>query len=374
MYIYNLKISSPEDLSKRAFISITIDGQRYKEYNGNRINVAIKPNNAKTERERNQLLKQLEYEFRKRLEDGTYQRLIDKSYTVNRRVKDLMALALKQKHSSSLNRHYAKALAHTCNGFLGFLTEKERLADIHLLKVSRIQEYLNGFKATPTHYMNKRKELFSLLNYLKHAFGLDLNITKAIDRVKTKATLHTIYSQEQLSEVLAYLKEHHANLYLCCLISYGCFLRPHIEVRNLKGSHFKFDCTEIHLSGDENKSGRVRTVCLPDYVREAIYERVSQLGKNENLFSGNEAPFNEYYFKTAWSRHFKIMLASGIVENNQTIYSFRHTAAVNVYKQTKDLHLLQQLLGHSNMIVTLKYLRGLGVHSASELRQVMPKL
>jgi len=374
MLLYNINISSPKDLSKRAFISITIDGKRYKEYNGNRINVAIKPNNAKTERERNQLLKLLEYEYRKRLEDGTYQRLIDKSGKVSRQVNDLMGFALKQKLSSSLNRHYAKALEHTCNGFISFLTDKERKEDIHLLKTSRMQEYLNQFRATPTHYMNKRKELISLISYAKRTLGLSLHFANALDRIKTKATLHTIYSQEQLNEVLSYLKRNHENLYLCCLVSYGCFLRPHIEVRNLKGSHFKFDYSEIHLSGDENKSGRVRTVCLPDYVREALYERVSKLGKDENLFSGNEEPFNEYYFKTAWSRHFKTMLELGIVEKNQTIYSFRHTAAVNVYKQTKDLHLLQQLLGHSNMIVTLKYLRGLGVNNASELRQVMPKL
>lgn len=373
MLIYDVKIFSP-DLDKRAFIAITIDGKRYKEYNGNRININIKPNNAKTLKERSQLLKQLEFQYRKRLEDGTYQQLINQSSGASTKTEDLLKIALQQKLRSNLSVKYAKALTHTCNDFLSFLCEKERSSDIIHLSTKRVQQYLDKFRATPTYYMGKRRELSSLFGYLKKTVGLKLNCTNGTDKIKTKATLHTIYSQEQLSDVLSYLKQHHANLYLCCLISYGCFLRPHIEVRNLKGSHFKFDCTEIHLSGDENKSGRVRTVCLPDYVREAIYERVSQLGKDKNLFSGNEAPFNEYYFKTAWSRHFKIMLASGIVEKNQTIYSFRHTAAVNVYKQTKDLHLLQQLLGHSNMIVTLKYLRGLGVHNASELRQVMPKL
>lgn len=372
MLIYDIKIFSP-DFGKRAFITITIDGKRYKEYNGNRINVNIKPNNAKNVKERNLLLKRLEFEYRKRLDDGTYQQLINSTNDTTK-TEDLIKIALRQKLRSNLSSKYAKALTETCDGFLSFLSEKERSGDIVQLSTKRVQEYLDRFRSTPTYYMGKRRELSSLLGYLKKAYGLKLNHTHGTDKLKIKATLHSIYTQEQLNHVLSYLKEHHENLYLCCLISYGCFLRPHIEVRNLKGSHFKFDCTEIHLSGDENKSGRVRTVCLPDYVREAVYERVPQLGKDENLFSGNEVPFNEYYFKTAWSRHFKIMLASGLVERNQTIYSFRHTAAVNVYKETKDLHLLQQLLGHSNMIVTLKYLRGLGVHSASELRQVMPKL
>lgn len=47
------------------------------------------------------------------------------------------------------------------------------------------------------------------------------------------------------------------------------------------------------------------------------------------------------------------MLKLGLIEKDQTLYSFRHTAVVNVYKKTKDLHILQQLLQHSNMIVTL---------------------
>jgi hypothetical protein len=42
--------------------------------------------------------------------------------------------------------------------------------------------------------------------------------------------------------------------------------------------------------------------------------------------------------------------------------------------KTKDLHILQQLLGHSDMIVTLKYLRGLAAIKNDDLKAVMPTL
>lgn len=374
MYIYDIKISSPKDVDKRAFISITINGVRYKEYNGNRLNLNIKPNKTKSLKERNHLLKQLEFEYRKSLENGVYQKLVGESQEVSHKTADLLTTALKQKLRSNLSPKYAKALKTTCDDFIFFLTEKELSGNIGLLSKHRVQEYLNKFRSTPTYYLSKRRELSSIFGYLKNAYGLKSNLINSTDKLKTKASLHKIYTQEQLHNILSYLKQHHENLYLCCLISYGCFLRPHIEVRNLKGSHFKSDCTEIHLSGNENKSGRVRTVYVPDYVKEAIAERVKSLKGGHNLFSFEEETYNEYYFKTAWSRHFKIMLSMGLVEQKQTIYSFRHTAAVNVYKKTKDLHLLQQLLGHSNMIVTLKYLRGLGVHNMEELKDVMPVL
>ncbi|MNL18762.1 hypothetical protein D3C87_1399200 [compost metagenome] len=93
-----------------------------------------------------------------------------------------------------------------------------------------------------------------------------------------------------------------------------------------------------------------------------------------NIFTLDECAFNEDYFKTQWSRAKVEMLKSGLIRKGQTLYSFRHTAAINVYRKTKDLHILQQLLQHSNMIVTLNYLRGLGEVNDERLRDVLPEL
>lgn len=152
------------------------------------------------------------------------------------------------------------------------------------------------------------------------------------------------------------------------------FLRPHNEVRLLAKKHFNKDYTVITLSGFENKSRVIRSVNVPVFVQEKIKPILDSVKRDDNIFSLNPQPFNDDYFRTLWTRAKKQMLEKGIIRKEQTIYSFRHTAAVNVYKKTKDLHILQQLLGHSDMIVTLKYLRGLGVHNTEELRNVMPEL
>src|SRR5690606_22813966 len=136
MLIYDIKIFSP-DFGKRAFITITIDGKRYKEYNGNRINVNLKPNNAKTLKERNQLLKQLEFEYRKRLENGTYQQLVS-SPNETYITEDLLKMALQKKLHSNLSPKYSKALTDTCNSFISLLIEKERASDIRNFNTKRI--------------------------------------------------------------------------------------------------------------------------------------------------------------------------------------------------------------------------------------------
>src|SRR5690606_3784888 len=132
--------------------------------------------------------------------------------------------------------------------------------------------------------------------------------------------------------------------------------------------------SEIQLSAKENKSGRHRIVYVPDYVKEVLFPLAGDIEDKDNIFSKNAIPFNEAYFSTAWTRMWSEMSEINLVEENHTIYSFRHTAAVQIYRQTKDLHLLQQLMEHSDMVVTLKYLRGLGVHNMEELKNVMPVL
>src|SRR5690606_41512531 len=63
----------PTDLSKRVYLAIYVDGQRYREYNGKKIKVNLQPNRAKSLKNRRKLLGDLEFEFRKKLDDGSYQ-------------------------------------------------------------------------------------------------------------------------------------------------------------------------------------------------------------------------------------------------------------------------------------------------------------
>lgn len=68
------------------------------------------------------------------------------------------------------------------------------------------------------------------------------------------------------------------------------------------------------------------------------------------------------------------MKKEGLLYEGQTIYSFRHTAAIRVYQTTKHPHVLQQLLQHSSMAVTINYLRGLGEVTDEKLKDFLPTL
>jgi integrase len=61
-----------------------------------------------------------------------------------------------------------------------------------------------------------------------------------------------------------------------------------------------------------------------------------------------------------------------MLKEGQTMYSFRHSGAIDIFKRTGSLTKLQKALGHSSINVSLTYLRGLDI---AELREEdMPKI
>ena len=203
----------------------------------------------------------------------------------------------------------------------------------------------------------------NILCRLAVKLGMKHNPVESVRRKKEKAQLNKAISD--IPALLKEIKAYNDNLYLCCLLTYGCLLRPHREVRELTWGDFTEDLSYIRLSGERNKSGRNRIVPVPQYVKEVLKKTEDHL----NIFSGKEDPFDPDYFKGLWSRFKK---RSKLLEENQTLYSFRHTGAIDVYKRTGSIEKLKAAMGHSNILVSLTYLRGLDVAELKE--EDMPRL
>ena len=54
------------------------------------------------------------------------------------------------------------------------------------------------------------------------------------------------------------------------------------------------------------------------------------------------------------------------MQKEQTLYSFRHSGAIEIFKRTGSLSKLQKAMGHSSVNVSLTYLRGLEVADLNE--------
>lgn len=371
------KIVISEDMEKRAYITYYFNGVRYREYNGNKLNLKIAPNYCTTYKDRLKLIKRLAFEFTSALKKGWNpdQVEVDTPILKTSTLKEDLIAILQIKLRSDFSATYKRDLNGIILQLFAFLPVEVLNKPSSDLESRIIEGFLNKFNSSGTHYMNKRRALGVFFKELLRMKKVRNNLLDETPKMKQKAHLHKIYSNEQLKAILEFLKANYPNLHLACILAYECFLRPHQEARLLCVRHISQDLTTIRLSGNENKSKRIRVINVPSYVQLALRERITEdLNPNANILSGNLEPYNAFYLNTQWARA-KIRLQSlNLIQENQTIYSFRHTAAVNVFRKTKSLHILQKMLHHSNMIVTLNYLRGLGEENIDELKSFLPEL
>ena len=191
--------------------------------------------------------------------------------------------------------------------------EKEQ--HLRNLTLDKLQpSHIRNFLVRPNWSAKTQRTVKSTLSPLLSEFTP--NLVHSVRLKKPTSTLHKPF--DNVNEVLDAVRDYNQQLYLCCLMTYGCLLRPHREIRELTWSDFSEDLRYIHLSGNRNKSGRNRIVPVPSYVRDILVKGES----NHNIFSESNKPLNQDYFKTLWSR-FKRQ--SDILEQGQTLYSFRHS-------------------------------------------------
>lgn len=348
-----MSIAYPEvykDSKNRVFVSFYINNKRYRLYNGKRIGSAISPNTFPMN-QRYSIGNLLAAEVYKYVSTGDEIKhlYLSKKNTTSFSDADITSQILEEKLNQDLSNSYKKTLKFVGRNFLEVIGYQK----IHQGHVKKI---LGNYQSN-TSYNTVKKHLAVLLNEAEK-LGLSSNPISLFKTKKSKAILNKPF--ENVEEILDDIFNFNRKLHLCCLLTYGCLLRPHIEIRELKWSDFSSDLSQISLSGWRNKSGRNRIVPVPKFV-------VKNLDKKEihhNIFSNQTSPYNPCYFKTLWTKYKK---QSKLLEDNQTLYSFRHTGAINVYEKTGSLTKLQQTLGHSYLNVSLTYSRGLEISELNEI-------
>jgi len=337
------------DSENRIYIEFYQNNKRYRLFNGSKINSEIHPNSypVSERMEMGNLLASEVYQFL--LSGLTLEQLkVSNLIKPNMTDKDYLTVALNNKLKDNYTKKYKEMLQFTFKK----LVEELKDSPIQPQHIERVLDKYNSESS----YNTYRLRLCSLINEAKK-IGMTSNPMQGIKSKRTNAQMHKPF--DNINEILKDIKAYNKQLYLCCLMTYGCLLRPHREVRELTWGDFSADLNFIHLSGNRNKSGRNRIVPVPTYIRDIL----AKGERHHNIFSGKRQPLNQDYFKTLWTR-FKRQ--SNLLEQGQTLYSFRHSGAIEIFKRTGSLTKLQKAMGHSSINVSLTYLRGLEVAELSE--------
>ena len=337
------------DSKRQVFVSFYIKGKRYRLYSGKRINSTTGPNSYPVG-ERLSIAKVLAAEVYNHLLNGGVLLSYRSSKVVSGTLTDMeyVRQALDIKLNGGYSEKYKAMLTFSFKCLEGLVDNSK--VDAHTLR-----KVLSRYSSGTSH--NTLKRHLSVLINEAVSLGMESSPMKGIRSKKSVAVLHKPLNN--IAEILEEIKSFNKNLHLCCLLTYGCLLRPHREVRELTWGDFSKDLDYIKLSGSRNKSGKNRIVPVPSFIVSSL----NNTGITKNIFTGTTYSHNKDYFKTLWSRYKK---QSTILTEGQTLYSFRHSGAIDVYKRTGSLTKLQKALGHSSINVSLTYLRGLDI---AELRE-----
>ena len=342
----------------RIYVSVSIDGKRQRFSSGEVLNQEIYPNHF-TGHRREEEAKVLQAAFIVALRKG-WKPALPQVEAKPRREQNTIAIlqaSTKAKLEGDYSRHYKRDIASIAKQFEQYLIATN-LQDLTIdkLTANTIRAFLDSKKVCA-----RSKRITKA--YLSTAFKIEFeergikNPFKEIRLPRTTEVLHKPF--KDVPAVLNELRAVDAKLHLCCALAYGCLLRPHREVRELTWGDINDDVTVISLAGNRNKGKRNRIVPIPEFVKESLMLFKSENSlPHHNIFTGTDKPYNFAYFSTLWGRFKK---RSTILEADQTMYSFRHTGAIQVFERTGNLTKLQQVMGHSSLQVSLTYLRGLQV-------------
>tara|TARA_X000000950_G_scaffold227131_1_gene274169 strand:- start:159 stop:1205 length:1047 start_codon:yes stop_codon:yes gene_type:complete len=329
------------------FIDFKLNNQRYRLFSGRLVGLSINPNSYPAKKRYSETVK---------LAKSVHEQILLNQYSLvppSTEI-ELFDFLIDKKLSEPITVKYKKKLWSLSQILRKQIILKRKLS-VSFLDAIPLR-YSNN-----TSYNTTRRHLNVLVNYLHNN---DFPIKKS--KLKARKQVEILHSP--IRDVLLLLnqtRKFNHNLFICCLLTYGCLLRPHQEIRLLKWDDFSENLDYINLTGDRVKSKRNRIVPVPSYIKETLIKGKS----NHNIFSNTLEPYNKGYFSLLW-RRFKRRYPA--IEPSVTIYSFRHTGAIEIFKRTGSITKLQKAMGHSSINVSLTYLRGLEVPELKE--EDMPEL
>lgn len=337
-----MKINYPKAVQLsdgKVYVTFYHLGRRYRLYNGSKFGINLNPNSfpLKLRMSKAHLLASEIYDqllLGNGPESNNHQvKLSDDRFYIQKAIQEKIKENLSKKHLTMLKYSGQLLLSSIVNGNLS---------------IDGVNEILTKYENRAT--FNTMKRYFILI--IRKAEDLGMKRKEINLLYKSKGVSSLKKPIKDLNGLLTDLYAFNKNLHLCCLLTYLCLLRPHREIRELKWGDFSDDLSFISLDGSRNKSRRNRVVPLSPVLKKYLI-----VGEdNQNIFSGQRKPYNSDYFKTLWSR-FKTI--HGDKYSEYSIYSFRHTGALNVYHNTDSLEKVKVVMGHKSITTTLGYLKGL---------------
>ena len=252
------------------------------------------------------------------------------------------------------------------NRFLTWLDKNGNSSDkISTLEKKTFINYLNTVleNTSASNRNNTRTDLSALVQTLVENELMNDNHVKSINVLKSAPERNKTYSVIQEKDILEYIERHDAVLLLYIqFITYN-FLRP-VEVNRLKIGDLDLEGKKLFVRA-KNKAVKVKII--PQKIIDLLPD-LSSIDPNHYLFTptaiGAEWEAEENNRRDNFSKKFKLVKDHFKLNKDYGLYSFRHTAITNLYREIRKIKtpheaksILMGITGHQTIEALEKYLR-----------------
>lgn len=238
------------------------------------------------------------------------------------------------------------------NSFMEF-KNISTIEDIKALTIDDIEDwsiYLKDIQNSQNSRRIKLAALSSFYDYLMERNIVNKNIVKPlIKKLKIDTKEQTYLTASEVVSILKIITNYKEYAIIMTMVNTGIRVS---ELINIKLSDYKEDKLEI-ING---KGGKDRVVYLNDKTKEAIddYLKVRKESKYDNLFISDQGtPLRT----ESLNRTIKKLAHNANVNKDISCHSLRRTCATGLYREGVDIVTLKDILGHSNISTTDRYIK-----------------
>lgn len=255
-----------------------------------------------------------------------------------------------------------------------------KTVSINLLNKKILTEFLNEVlnSTSARNRNNFRTELSSIIQVLADNEIVSENFVKKIPVLKSKPKRHKAYSEELQKKIFKYLSQEDEILLLFIkFVSFG-FMRP-LEVCRIKIGDIDLKNKTVQFKA---KNSPLKTKIIPKLLwnelpdlsklkKKLILFTPEEIGADWETESENRRDHFTKRYKRVVKDHFKLSA-------DYTIYSFRHTYTVKVYRKLLGSYApfeaktrLMMITGHTSMSALEKYLRDIDAELPEDFSEMI---
>ena len=208
------------------------------------------------------------------------------------------------------------------------------------------------------HLATERTASWSTLNVAISAFRFFYRITVGRDadevnltvpRTRSKRRLPTVLSTEEVARLLEAASNLKHRVLLMAVYSAGLRVS---EVVRLKAIHIESDRKQIRV--EQGKGRKDRYTLLSNTLLETLRTYWKAYRPKEWLFEGKVE--GTHICENAASTIFREIASRAGIKKSGGIHLLRHSFATHLLENGTDIAVIQQLLGHRNLVTTASYL------------------